>query len=142
MNLEKSTPSELANGHRVPLLTLGVALCLLMIFSVATPRAARAARTHTLTWTGRVDSIVDVYFRRGNSWEKVVSGRRIQGRTETSYAPLPQRNLRLSLEKDLGRGKVTLRQQPTRSNNYTAIVRVEDRRGGADRYRFTLRWND
>ena len=42
----------------------------------------------------------------------------------------------------LGRGKITVQQQPTARNNYTAIVRIEDSKGGADRYRFNLAWDN
>ena len=41
----------------------------------------------------------------------------------------------------MGRGDVTLRQQPRAGNNYTAIVRIQDRKGAVGRYRFTLNWD-
>ena len=39
------------------------------------------------------------------------------------------------------RGKATLLEKPSAENGYTAKIRVEDPRGGADLYRLRLQWN-
>jgi hypothetical protein len=39
-----------------------------------------------------------------------------------------------------GRGDVSVVQQPTASNNYTAVIRIFDRSSGADVYRITAYW--
>lgn len=36
--------------------------------------------------------------------------------------------------------KLRVIEQPTRNNNYTAVVLIEDRDGGADRYEFEVMW--
>jgi hypothetical protein len=41
-----------------------------------------------------------------------------------------------------GRGDVHVIQQPSRRNDYTAVVRVSDPRGGADAYRISAWWID
>jgi hypothetical protein len=39
-----------------------------------------------------------------------------------------------------GRGEIFIEQQPTRDNDFTAVVRIRDPRGGASDYAFTLEW--
>ncbi|MGC4045958.1 MAG: hypothetical protein QM758_19370 [Armatimonas sp.] len=107
-----------------------------------TPNAEAKAR-HSLRWTGQVDSIVDVYFRGGRSWVETVSGKEKPDMGVTRFSSnLPRRNVIVAANKQLGRGKITVQQQPTARNNYTAVVRIEDPKGGADRYRFNLVWDN
>ena len=47
---------------------------------------------------------------------------------------------RVRLTKKRGRGDIFIEQQPSRDNDFTAIVRIKDTRGGADNYEFTLDW--
>ena len=46
----------------------------------------------------------------------------------------------IELDVSRGRGDVIVVQQPNRSNDFTAIVRVVDRRSGYGDYNFDLRW--
>jgi hypothetical protein len=39
-----------------------------------------------------------------------------------------------------GRSRVALSQEPSRSNNYTAMIAIEDRQGGGDNYAFEVTW--
>jgi len=39
-----------------------------------------------------------------------------------------------------GRGEIFIEQQPSRENDFTAIVRIKDSRGGASDYEFELQW--
>ncbi len=48
---------------------------------------------------------------------------------------------RASVDKQDGRGKVWVVQQPNRRNNFTTIIQIDDPKGGADRYRFYVRWD-
>ena len=50
------------------------------------------------------------------------------------------RPVRLHLDRKDGRGHVQLLESPNPRNNYTAIVRVVDPKGGSDRYHFRLDW--
>ena len=53
---------------------------------------------------------------------------------------LPQRDGRVTVRVQDGRGDVDVIQQPTARNDYTTIVRVVDRSSGADDYRLTAYW--
>ena len=94
-----------------------------------------------ISWRGDVDDVVDIR----------IQGRRVEYRTRSgqpvrnadydlSGQGLPRR--RVTIEPDVanGRGDVTVIQQPSASNGYTAIIRVEDQRRGYGRYDFDLRW--
>jgi hypothetical protein len=126
--------------------TIGSLLTLSLLPSLLiTSPAAAQRRNHpqmqqgTVVWTGRVDNVTDVYFQQGRAWTRLVSGR--PGSSEARFSsPLPRRNVRLSLDERMGRGAVTIRQQPNRSNDFTGIVRIADRPVGARRYQFALNW--
>lgn len=107
------------------------------------PTVAHAQSRHSARWVGRVDSVADVYFRQGRSWMTTVSGsdRKNRGSARLS-APLPRKNVIVGLEREMGRGVVSVRQQPKASNNYTTIVRIQDRKSAVGRYQFTLNWDN
>jgi hypothetical protein len=39
-----------------------------------------------------------------------------------------------------GRGTVRLIEQPSPYNNYTAVIQIEDRESGSDRYQLEIDW--
>jgi redox-regulated HSP33 family molecular chaperone len=88
------------------------------------------------TWRGTVDDDVRIYMRGGNVRSQVVSGaqRRSVGRVNEVNA-LPRRDGMVRVELIEGRGRVHVIQQPSASNEYTAIVRIKDAQGGAGSYR-------
>jgi hypothetical protein len=53
---------------------------------------------------------------------------------------MPRYALPLDVRRFAGRGNVIISQYPREWNNWTTIIRVEDRRSGADQYDFDLRW--
>lgn len=82
-----------------------------------------------IVWTGDVDDVVDIRIR----------GRRVEYRTRSGAPlrdvrydfrgnPLPNRAVTLDLGVSRGRGNVEVIQHPNRSNKFTAIIRVTDRR--------------
>ncbi|MBY0491938.1 MAG: hypothetical protein K2R93_19005 [Gemmatimonadaceae bacterium] len=94
-----------------------------------------------LTWSGRVDDVVEIR----------ISGRRVDTITRSGVSAqnvnfnirgggLPQRNVTLEIDQRSGRGAVYVAQQPSSWNGYTAVIRVNDNRGGADFYDFAVRW--
>lgn len=91
-------------------------------------------------WRGRVDGESLIRFRGGQAWEQTVNGGGVFNQNVRFSSPLPTRSVSLNLTQADGRGEVVLLEQPSRHNDYTATVRIRDRRGGTDVYAFTLAW--
>ena len=53
---------------------------------------------------------------------------------------LPRQEGQLGVHMQNGRGDVAVLQQPSARNDYTALVRVRDPRGGQDNYRLLVTW--
>jgi hypothetical protein len=91
-------------------------------------------------WRGKVDIGCEIAISGSEHREKDAGGSGTQVRNATFSAPLPKSGVPVSVKKRSGRGKVELIQTPNASNGYTAIVRIDDDKGGADDYDFELRW--
>jgi hypothetical protein len=91
-------------------------------------------------WTGRVDREVQIVMR-GNQ----LSTRRI-GATEPNWAQgramsdLPRQDGVVRVQVLQGRGNVTVIQQPSAQNGFTAVVRIQDPQSGSDPYRLVGYW--
>lgn len=96
----------------------------------------------TMTWSGRVDDVVEVVIRGRNADTQTISGKTFRDGRARFDGRGGRRQGRARVNKEEGRGKVRIVQQPSRRNNYTTIVRVEDKKGSDDRYRFTVEWDD
>ena len=92
-------------------------------------------------WSGDVDDVVEIR----------IQGRRVEYRTRSGAplrhersnlrgAGLPRREVNLELNVLRGRGSVVVVQEPNRRNDFTAIIRVVDKRGGYGDYDFDVRW--
>lgn len=94
-----------------------------------------------MRWSGSVDGDLRISLRRGQLDYQVVSGERprnVNSRMVTSQSP--RRDGQLSVSMRQGRGSVTVLQQPSAYNNYTAVLRVVDYQGGFGYYDFDLVW--
>jgi hypothetical protein len=91
-------------------------------------------------WRGRVDDMVDVSIRGGRVQYRTVSGKAAQDVDYQLRRDLPRRNVNVSVQKLKGRGAVYVLQQPRSNNDYTAVIRIVDKDGGADDYRFNAQW--
>ena len=91
-------------------------------------------------WSGRVDREVRILMHGRDA--RTQTGARtpvLRSRVDVSTA-LPQRDGRVSVRVQDGRGDVDVVQQPSARNDYTAIVRIRDRSNGVDNYRLTAYW--
>ncbi|MEZ5425319.1 MAG: hypothetical protein R2747_03555 [Pyrinomonadaceae bacterium] len=95
----------------------------------------------SMVWTGTVDDVVEIEIRGRNAKTVTVSGREYRGGRARFSGRGSRRDTRAKVDKEDGRGKVRVVQQPRRSNNYTTIIRIEDSKGGADRYRIRVEWD-
>lgn len=108
---------------------------------LSNPRVMAQNRgTQLFEWTGQVDREVQIVMRGNDVWTKSVGqNERPRARTR-EYGRLPNGNGRVVVERLGGRGSVDVIQQPSRQNDYTAIVRVRDDQGGSSSYRLAAYW--
>lgn len=92
------------------------------------------------TWRGRVDIACQIRIRGRSHDIEDEGGQGTQERSASFTDPLPSDDVPVSVDKKDGRGKVRLVQQPSSSNDYTAVIRIEDDKGGADNYEVEVRW--
>jgi hypothetical protein len=91
-------------------------------------------------WSGRVDREVRITMH-GRDARTQTDGRVPFERSRLDIASaLPQTDGFVSVRLQDGRGDAQVVQQPTARNDYTTIVRIVDRSGGADSYRLTAYW--
>ncbi|MBC7843422.1 MAG: hypothetical protein H7099_13965 [Gemmatimonadaceae bacterium] len=94
-----------------------------------------------LRWSGEVDAVAEIRIQ-GRRVEYVSrSGRSLYNvRFDVRGAGLPARDVPLDLRRFAGRGNVIIAQYPRAWNGWTAVIKIDDSRGGTDAYDFDLRW--
>ncbi|HEU4932551.1 MAG TPA: hypothetical protein VFT48_10745 [Pyrinomonadaceae bacterium] len=97
-------------------------------------------RSGRMTWRGRVDDDVRIRIRGGTADVETIGGTPYYDAQPNFSNSLPNRRVSVRLTKNRGRGDIFIEQQPSRDNDFTAIIRIKDSRGGADNYEFTLEW--
>jgi len=90
-------------------------------------------------WNGRVDREVQVVMRGNQIWTNQIGQTEGRGRSRL-MENLPRRDGQVVVQVLNGRGSVDVIQQPSSSNNYTTIVRIQDPRSGSDSYRLAAYW--
>lgn len=102
------------------------------------PRA-REGRCEIRVW---VDNRAEVRMRGDGIFVKTVEGARGHDEGSQCSQPLPYNNVRnFQVRQTAGRSQVSLAQEPSRMNNYTAMIAIEDRQGGGDSYAFEVTWS-
>ena len=92
----------------------------------------------TMTWRGRVDDYVELNIQGNRVRSREREGSQTLNEQVSFSNPFPRADVSVSVRKRSGRGRVSVVQQPNRSNNYTAIVKIDDERGGADDYEIEM----
>ena len=93
-----------------------------------------------MTWRGRVDDDVRIVIRGGRADVETIGGTPYYDAVTNFTASLPRRRTSVRLQIKRGRGEVFMEQQPSRENDFAAVVRVRDPRGGASEYEFEVSW--
>ncbi len=93
-----------------------------------------------LHWSGAVDDQVDIRIQGNRVDNMNVTGNGLRDVQANMSGQLPRRDVDLRVDKRQGRGSVTVVQQPSAWNNYTAVVRIRDTRAGADYYDLDVTW--
>jgi len=99
-----------------------------------------SGRGGRMTWRGRVDDDVRIRIRGGSADIETIGGTEYSDGQTNFDNSLPNRRVTVRLTAKRGRGDIFIEQQPSRENDFTAIVRIKDPRGGASEYEFELQW--
>lgn len=91
-------------------------------------------------WSGRVDREVRITMRGRDARTQMADRSPFPSQRLNVETALPQRDGRVTVRVQDGRGDVDVIQQPSARNDYTAIVRIRDRSSGVDDYRLTAYW--
>ena len=88
-----------------------------------------------------VDDVVEIRIRGRRVDVVTRSGREVFNvRYDVRGAGLPAYAVPLDLRRYAGRGNAVIAQYPRDWNNWTAVIRIDDSRGGVDGYDLDLRW--
>ena len=91
-------------------------------------------------WRGSVDDKVQLSIVGIELTETTMSGKP-QAKGEHSFtARMPAAAVTVIATKVEGRGKVSVIQQPTAENGFTAIIEIHDDRGGTSEYLLDINW--
>lgn len=93
-----------------------------------------------MRWKGRVDDDVRIRVRGGTAEVETIGGNPYYDAQPNFSNSLPYRRVTVRVTKIRGRGEIFIEQQPSRENDFTAVVRIKDPRGGASEYEFELTW--
>lgn len=121
---------------------LAFTIILLAAFCLVTGvENANAQRSGSMEWRGTVDDSIQVVIRNRNARIRHISGRYINDARFSFDGRAPRNNSNINLDKRDGRGNIFIVQRPSRRNNFTTIIQINDPKGGTDRYRFSLYWD-
>ena len=92
-------------------------------------------------WRGMVDDKLQLVIRGATIEHKTVSGKSQPDGVFSFTVPLPQQAVTVSVPRFEGRSKkISVIQQPTADNQFTAIVEITDEGGGARDYFLEIAW--
>src|SRR5258705_1009100 len=139
--MERHEPT--ARSHiwstRMPSIRFCRRLALAALVVTVVPAGLQAQERTLGTFSGRVDKEVRLTMRGGDVSSNTLSGADLRTRYRIA-SPLPQQEGTVRVAVTNGRGEVSVIQQPTAANGYTAVVRIFDRSSGADVYRVSTYW--
>jgi len=95
-----------------------------------------------INWRGRIDATVDIIIQGRRVTYRELNGRRVEDVDFNVSEELPRRDVDVRVSRRDGRGDVSVLQQPTSRNGYTAIIRVSDPRSGSDFYNLEIDWDN
>jgi len=89
-----------------------------------------------------VDGEAIIYIKDTGIHYLMLSGSPLQDAGSNYTQPIPHAAFSsFTMEKIAGRGTVTLVEQPNPGNDFNAVVRINDTKGGRDLYHVRLRWS-
>ena len=113
---------------------------LLTFFSVQAAAQAQDA-SGKVFWRGNVDDKLHLVIRGTSLEHRTISGAAQPDGTYSFTVPLPQQTVTVTVPRFEGRSKkITVVQQPTAENQFTAIIEIIDDGGGARDYFLEIAW--
>jgi hypothetical protein len=103
-------------------------------------RGDEGRTTGRVRWRGTVDDDVQLVIRDNNIEVRTIGGSPYDNATYNFTSPLPRRRVNVSAVRLRGRGDVRVIQQPSRDNDFTAVVQIRDPSGGAREYEIEVSW--
>lgn len=98
------------------------------------------ATSGRLHWRGTVDDNVQLVIRDGYVDIRTIGGTEYNDANYNFTSPLPRRRITVRANKLNGRGTVRVIQQPSRENDYTAVIEIKDSSGGARIHEIEVLW--
>ena len=94
-------------------------------------------------WSGDVDDALEIRIQGDRIDYRTLSGKSVRNvRADLTRGGLPRSDVQVVVADQNGRGSVSVVQQPSSWNNYTAVIRVYDPRPGYGAYNFDVGWRD
>ena len=115
-------------------------LSLATVFLASASSLSAQQQRHLFEWRGQVDREVRITMRGRELWTRDFGNEDLRRHREQVVGTLPREDGEVVVRLEDGRGNAEVVQQPTARNGYTAIVRIRDLRGGADRYHLSAFW--
>lgn len=94
----------------------------------------------SVSWKGTVDDEVQLKIQGRSLDTLAISGTPYNDTSYSFNGVFPNRQVNVSARKIRGRGEVRVIQQPSRQNDWTAIVQIRDRDRSSDRYEVEITW--
>lgn len=94
-----------------------------------------------VNWQGTVDDEVHLVIRGNNLQIRTISGTQYNDGMFNFTSSLPNQRVNVQVNKKKGRGTAKVIQQPSRENNFTTIIQVLDKSGGAKEYEVEVTWS-
>lgn len=100
--------------------------------------SAREGRCEIHVW---IDNRAEVRMRGETVYVKTLEGSKSRDEGSNCSQPLPLNSVRdFQVKQIAGRSRLAVAQEPSRANNFTALINIEDRQGGGDTYVFEVTW--
>ena len=93
-----------------------------------------------VVWKGRVDDDIRIVIRGGTADVETIGGTPYYNSSTNFSSSLPRRRVNVQLQLRKGRGEAFIEQQPSRENDFAAVIRIRDSRGGASDYEIEVSW--
>jgi hypothetical protein len=98
------------------------------------------AQSGRVFWRATVDDKVQLVIKSDTIEERTISGQTNPDGVFSFTTSLPDSPVTVGVNKKKGRGKVSVIQQPSAANDFTAIVEIYDDGGGAREYQLDIFW--